>query len=110
VEEKNKSFKDLLKLKTSEISEAELFGTATIWRDFNTAFPTNNFKNLALKEKITGVKTDFENAIIKMLRRLSKGSGYSMRYMNNQSTDYSPVFIIDAPSPAEVLIAIKLYL
>jgi hypothetical protein len=107
VEEKNKSFKDLLKLKVSEISEAELFGIATIWRDFNTAFPSNNFKNLALKEKITGVKTDFENAIIKILRRLSKDSGYSMRYVNSQATDFEPVFIIDAPSSAEVLIAIN---
>lgn len=107
IAEKYKSFNDFLKNQDTNISEAELFYTATIWRDFNTAFPTNNFKNLALKEKVSGVKTDFENAILKSLRRLSKESGYPMRYVNNKMTDFASVFVIDAPTSAEVLMAIK---
>lgn len=107
IAEKHQSFDDLLKNRDTDISEVELFYTATIWRDFNIAFPTNNFKNLSLKEKISGVKTDFENAINKALRRLTKESGYQMSYVNNQMTDFTPVFIIDAPTFAEVLMAIN---
>ncbi|WGQ08946.1 hypothetical protein QG516_20755 [Pedobacter gandavensis] len=106
--EKRRSFIDLLKFSSGDITEPELLNTATIWKGFNTAFPSNNFKNLTLKEKITDIKSDFEKAILKALRKLSKETDYPMHYRNNQQTDFTPVFVIDAPSSAEILMAVSL--
>lgn len=107
VAQKNKSFKDMGELSGSEVSEIELLNAATIWKGFITALPSNNFKNLALKERITVIKSDFESAIIKSLRKLSKETGYNIRYLNSQTTNFSPILVIDAPTSAEVILAVS---
>lgn len=79
----------------SRIETNTLFSTASIWKDFLN----NNSKGERSAKRIFKLKSDFENKIIKDFKQASKSNSFSVRYINDKTTDNKPIVLIDGESP-----------
>lgn len=79
----------------SKIETNTLFTTATIWIDFLN----NNIKGERNSKRIFKLKSDFENKIIKNFKLASKLNPFSIRYINDITTNDKPVILIDGKTP-----------
>lgn len=87
----------------SKIETNTLFTTASIWKDFLN----NNSKGERSAKRIFKLKSDFENKIIKDFKQASKANSFSIRYINNKTTNDKPIIIIDGESPFWMLMGYK---
>lgn len=87
----------------SKIETNTLFTTASIWKDFLN----NNSKGVRSAKRIFKLKSDFENKIIKNFKRASKLNSFSIKYINNKTTDNEPIVLIDGESPFWALMGYK---
>lgn len=79
----------------SKIKTNTLFTSALIWKDFLN----NNSKGEHSSKRIFKLKSDFENKIIIYFKQISKSKPYSIRYINDKTTNNKPVILIDGESP-----------
>lgn len=87
----------------SKIETNTLFTTASIWKDFLN----NNSKGERSAKRIFKLKSDFENKIIKGFKQASKSNSFSIRYINDKTTDNKPIVLIDGESPFWTLMGYK---
>lgn len=87
----------------SKIETNTLFTTASIWNDFLN----NNRKGERSAKRIFKLKSDFENKIIKDFKQASRVNSFSIRYINDKTTNNKPIIIIDGESPFLALIGYK---
>jgi len=87
----------------SKIETNTLFSTASIWKDYLN----NNSKGDRSSKRIFKLKSDFEDKIIKYFRHASKSNFFSIRYINDKTTDDKPIVLIDSESPLLTLIGYK---
>lgn len=87
----------------SKIETNTLFTTASIWKDFLN----NNSKGERSAKRILKLKSDFENKIIKDFKQASKSNYFSIKYINNKTTNDKPVILVDGESPFRALLGHK---
>ncbi|MET3129570.1 hypothetical protein ABID42_004696 [Arcicella rosea] len=87
----------------SKIKTNSLFSTALIWKDFLN----NNSKGERSSKRIFKLKSDFENKIIKDFKQASKSNPYSIKYINDKTTNDKPVILINGESPFWAFIGYK---
>lgn len=78
----------------SKIEANELFSVASFWKDFLN----NNFKGNRSEQRIFNIKSDFENKLCRLFKQLSKNHSFSVKYINNKTTNNKPVILIDGES------------
>lgn len=87
----------------SKIETNSLFTTASIWKDFLN----DNSKGERSVKRILKLKSDFVNKIIKDFKQASKSNSFSIRYINNKTTNDKPIVLIDGESPFWMLMGYK---
>src|SRR5690606_11439066 len=87
----------------SKIETNTLYTTASIWKDLLN----DNSKGERSAKRIFKLKSDFENKIIKDFKQASKSNSFSIRYINDKTTDNKPIVLIEGESPFWALIGYK---
>ncbi|ANH81650.1 hypothetical protein A8C56_12265 [Niabella ginsenosidivorans] len=87
----------------SRLEVNALLTTAVIWKDFLN----ENNKGDHSFSRILKLKLDFENRIIKELKQASKSDYFTIKYVNNRTTDGKPILIIDSQRPFWSLMGFK---
>lgn len=103
----NRQYKNILEnidnVHHSRIEMNTLLSTASIWKDFLN----NNSKGERSAKRIFKLKSDFENKIIKDFKQASKSNSFSIRYINDKTTNDKPIILIDGESPFWMLMGFK---
>lgn len=87
----------------AKIETTTLFSTASIWKDFLN----NNSKGERSAKRVFKLRSDFESKIIKDFRQASKSSSFSIKYINDITTDNKPIVLVDGESPYWTLMGYK---
>ena len=87
----------------SKIEVNSLLTTAVIWKDFLN----NNSKGERSFNRILKLKADFESRIMKEFKQASKIDYFTIKYVNNKTTNDKPILIIDGQSPYWSLMGFK---
>lgn len=87
----------------SKIEMNSLFTTASIWKDFLN----NNSKGVRSERRILKLKSDFEGKIINEFKQTSKFNSFSIKYINNKTTNYKPIVLVDGENVYWALMGYK---
>ncbi|ALI98577.1 hypothetical protein [Rufibacter tibetensis] len=88
---------------TTKVEVNSLLTTATYWK----AFLNDNSKGKYSFTKVLGLKSDFENRIIKDFKQASKINLFSIKYIRSTATNDKPLICIDSESPLGALLGMK---
>lgn len=91
----------------TEISDAELFQTATTWKSFWTTMQAGDPKRIQLTENITGLKKDFLNKLSKAVKKANRVSNLKVAFRIDASTRFLPVFTAKVSDPIYSFVAIR---
>jgi len=78
-----------------KVEQNALLTTAATWKDFLG----DNSKGDRSFNRILKLKSDFESKITKELKQFSRSEHFTIRYLNNKTTECKPILIIDGKSP-----------
>ncbi len=79
----------------SKIVVNTLFSAAAAWKDFLNS----NYKADRSERRVYKLRSDFESKLVRDFKILSKKHAFSVKYINNKTTNDKPVILIDGESP-----------
>lgn len=92
---------------TAQVSDSDLFLTATVWKSFWTAIQNSDLKRIMATESITDLKHDFIQGIIKAIKAANKNGNFKITYRNDAATQHLPVFTTQVSDPLQSIFALK---
>lgn len=94
-----KTFKNVDPVHSTRLNFNDLLHIAVIWK----VFLNGKFKDDHSPNKILKLKSDFESRIEKECKQVSKANTYTIRYVNNTSSNFKPIILIDSDKPINSL-------
>lgn len=105
--QKQKGFEKYINRTEKSLNQNDLVITAFLWKDFLT---DSNHSNKTLPNpaiRFSQLRQDMEQRINRDCRFLSKKSGFSIRYVNDERTVNKPIILLDTYHPINSLIQMQ---